>query len=174
MKNNLINVNILKMSDLVRYNGRFRLKDESIAEHSFYVAYNVIEICKQYNLSDNIKSKALEYAVIHDIPEVYTSDLPYPIKRDNEDLSVILEKVELKYMEESMPTMYDAFLELQSNKESIEHIVLKLADTISVVQYTAREITLGNRSEEMKDIHEDSIERVEKFIEKLEQKIAKI
>ena len=33
--------------------GRYKIKNESIAEHSFYVGYNVLNICHKYGISDD-------------------------------------------------------------------------------------------------------------------------
>jgi 5'-deoxynucleotidase YfbR-like HD superfamily hydrolase len=30
-----------------------------------------------FNLSDDIKLKALEFSAVHDIPEIFTGDIPY-------------------------------------------------------------------------------------------------
>lgn len=160
---NLNDTNILKMSDLMRYNGRFKIKDESIAEHSFYVAYNVLNICHKYGMSDEIKLKALEFAVIHDIPELYTNDICYITKRDNPKLAAILDEVERDFVENEMPEIRDAFFELQNSKNSIEHTILKLADGLSVLQFASREIALGNQSEEMLGIKNESKQRVEQL-----------
>lgn len=155
----LYDLNILKMSDLLRYNGRYKIKNESIAEHSFYVAYNVLNICHKYNLSDAIKMKSLEYAIIHDIPELYTNDISYITKRDNPILSKVLEQIETDFVVNEMPEIKDAFLELQNSKHSIEHLVLKLADALSVLQFAEREMSLGNKSEDIHEIHKESTER---------------
>lgn len=160
---NLNDTNILKMSDLLRYNGRYKIKNESIAEHSFYVAYNVLSICHKYNIPDEIKLKALEFAVIHDIPELYTNDICYITKRDNPKLAAILDEVERDFVENEMPEIRDAFFELQNSKNSIEHTILKLADGLSVLQFASREIALGNQSEEMLEIHNESKRRVEQL-----------
>lgn len=160
---NLNDTNILKMSDLMRYNGRYKIKNENIAEHSFYVGYNVLNICHKYNIPDEIKLKALEFAVIHDIPELYTNDICYITKRDNPKLAAILDEVERDFVENEMPEIRDAFFELQNSKNSIEHIILKLADGLSVLQFASREISLGNQSEEMLEIQNESKQRVEQL-----------
>ena len=164
---NLNDTNILKMSDLMRYNGRYKIKNENIAEHSFYVAYNVLNICHKYNIPDEIKLKALEYAVIHDIPELYTNDICYITKRDNPKLAAILDEVERNFVENEMPEIRDAFFELQNSKNSIEHTILKLADGLSVLQFASREIALGNQSEEMLGIKNESKQRVEQLENRL-------
>lgn len=170
---NLTDNKILKMSDLLRYNGRFKIKNESIAEHSFYVSYNILNICHKYNLPDDIKLRALEYGVIHDIPELYTNDISYITKRDNPELAKMLDKIERDFVVNEMPEIKTAFLDLQSNKSSLEHLILKLADALSVLQFAKRDISLGNVSKDMYDIYNESKERC-KSLENCLQKIAKM
>ena len=159
--------NVYKLSNITRYSQQNKIKHESVAEHSFYVAYNVLNICHKYNIPDEIKLKALEYAVIHDIPELYTNDICYITKRDNPKLAAILDEVERNFVENEMPEIRDAFFELQNSKNSIEHTILKLADGLSVLQFASREIALGNQSEEMLGIKNESKQRVEQLENRL-------
>ena len=75
-------VNIMKMSNLYRYNNRTRLKNESIAEHSFYVALTALRLCEVLEIEDSLKLKILEMAIIHDVGETNSIDAPYTLKRD--------------------------------------------------------------------------------------------
>ena len=59
----------LILADMKRYNNRIKLKNESIAEHSFFVAYNVIKIGYDYNIPEYIINKAVAMAITHDFAE---------------------------------------------------------------------------------------------------------
>ena len=43
---------IYRLKNVIRYNTRNKLKDESVAEHSFYVALLSLYFCDEYNLSN--------------------------------------------------------------------------------------------------------------------------
>lgn len=57
----------LILADMKRYNNRIKLKEESIAEHSFFVAYNIIKIGYDYNIAKDIVNEAVTMAIVHDI-----------------------------------------------------------------------------------------------------------
>ena len=59
----------LILADMKRYNNRIKLKEESIAEHSFFVAYNVIKIGYDYQIPQDIVNEAVAISIAHDFPE---------------------------------------------------------------------------------------------------------
>ena len=161
---------IMNLGEIVRYNNRPKIRKENVSEHSFYVATNVIKICSKFNICESLKLKALELAIVHDIPEAFLGDVPYITKRDNPQLAEILEKAELEELQRNMPEFYNAYLRyVQGAKNmSIPSTIVKLADTISVLQYSNNEIELGNTSKAMKEINDDAKNRVCLMIKRLE------
>lgn len=55
--------------------------DQSLAEHSFNVAVLAGEICYRLNMDPYTTNKVVCLALIHDIEEVVTGDIPGPTKR---------------------------------------------------------------------------------------------
>ena len=43
---------LYQLKNIIRYNSRKRLVNESVAEHSFYVALIALEICNERQLGD--------------------------------------------------------------------------------------------------------------------------
>ena len=165
---------ILGLGEIIRYNNRPKIKQENVAEHSFYVITNVLKIVKMFNLSNEVKYKALEFATVHDIPELMVGDIPYDTKINNPELREACERAEVIALEQNLPEYLDSYKELleAEKQETIPYLVTKLADTVSVLQYSNREIALGNKSPQMRDINEDAQERVYRLIHKLEDKIS--
>lgn len=164
------NMNILKMSNVIRYAGRLTITKENIAEHSLFVSINVIEICDRLNVPDKIKAKALELAILHDYPEVELSDISFIVKRDNPKIAENFDAAEIDFIEKYMPNKVDLFKDMQSKKPLYVKIV-KIADAMSVIQYAKKEILLGNQSSEMNDILEESTERVDRLMSNVEFEI---
>lgn len=55
---------------------------ESVAEHSYQVAGIALWIHKQFFLQDRVnKGAMLEWALMHDMPEIFTGDIATPMKR---------------------------------------------------------------------------------------------
>jgi 5'-deoxynucleotidase YfbR-like HD superfamily hydrolase len=164
---------ILGLGQIIRYNNRPKIKNENVAEHSFYVILNVLKICKMFNIDDETKYKALEFAAVHDIPELLTGDTPYDTKVNNPDLNDLLQEVEVRELERQMPEYLDAYKEFleAEKKETIPFLITKLADAASVLQYSNLEIKLGNNTFDMRRINEDAKRRVGTLIEQLEIKL---
>lgn len=159
----------LVLADMKRYNNRIKIKNESIAEHSFFVAYNVMKIGYDYKLPAKVVNEAVSMAIAHDYPEAYTSDIPHDCKQSNPELKGLLLNIELKFLEEQMPELLDSYKKL--NEHSLAALLVDLGDAISVLQYSNREIELGNTTEDMKIIHNEVCCRVTKLFTKLEEEI---
>ena len=70
------------MTQQVRYNNRHRIHNEDLAQHSFMVAYNILKIGFNYNIDSSIVYKACAMAIVHDCPEMFTSDIPHDCKKE--------------------------------------------------------------------------------------------
>lgn len=152
------------IKNIVRYNTRLRIKDESVSDHTCFVALFSLKILDQLHISDaEICKSVLIIALLHDIPESITSDIPYDIKRNNPELKLTLRELENDYYINYWPS-YKSSLEVKSG---LPEAIVKLADTYSVYQYTMNEITLGNKSPEMIEIFENVKIRIDKAIEKI-------
>lgn len=162
----------LILSDMKRYNNRIKIKSESIAEHSFYVAYNILKIGYDYGLPNEVINEAVAMAIVHDFPESFTSDLPHDCKQQNPDLREILTDIELDFLHKDMPELYDRYEQLIRG-DSLATLLVELSDAISVLQYCNREITLGNTTEDMKIIHNEACNRVTRLFIDLEKGIEK-
>ena len=164
---------ILGLGEIIRYNNRPKIKHENVAEHSFYVSTSVLKICEMYKVSDTIRLKALEFAAVHDIPELLVGDIPYDTKVNNPDLAVAIEDAELLALKQSMPEyveLYQKFLD-EEKRQTVAYLIIKLADTASVLQYSNQEIQLGNKTEQMKEINEGAMKRVLDLVKRLEASI---
>lgn len=160
----------LILSDMKRYNNRIKIKDENIAEHSFFVAYNILKIGYDYKLSKEVVNEAVAMAIVHDYSEVFTSDIPHDCKQSHPELRDILSKVEHDFIEKQMPELLDRYDKL-SNEHSLSAILVELGDAISVLQYSNREISLGNSTEDMRIIHNEVCSRVTRLFTTLEEVI---
>lgn len=157
-----------RLQDIVRYSQMPKVHNETVAEHSYYVALFSIQICDDLGLSEKQKASAMKMALVHDLPEIYTSDLPSDIKRDNKGLSEILKTVEDKVIDINMPEYRDIYDKLEKGKHSeLVPAIVKLADILSVYQYTLHEESLGNKL--MIGIRRDSVKRYVSQLELIEK-----
>ena len=130
------------LRSLIRYQNCNRLVNESVAEHSFYVASFVVKLREYYDFN---LERALKMALIHDIPESRISDVPHNIKTANTKLSAALEEAENKVLNDMFYPEGVTLVADFNGTVSPEGKVCALADVLSVVLYANDEIKCGNK-----------------------------
>lgn len=130
------------LRSLIRYQNCNRLVNESVAEHSFYVASFVVKLREYYDFN---LERALKMALIHDIPESRISDVPHNIKTANPKLSAALEEAENKVLNDMFYPEGVTLVADFNGTVSPEGKVCALADVLSVVLYANDEIKCGNK-----------------------------
>lgn len=159
-------LSIYQLKDVIRYNCRKHLKDESVAEHSYFVALICLKVCDDYELDDNIKFQCLTKAILHDMPEIELNDITHNVK-EKLNLRPFLKKYEDEYYRQH----YSKYYSLMTSTDTIIDTVVLLADAMSVYQFTLNELTLGNKSNEINNINKDSLNRIKDAIDELKNKI---
>jgi putative hydrolase of HD superfamily len=127
-----------------------------------------MKIGYDYKLPSNVVNEAVAMAIAHDYPEAYTSDIPHDCKQSNPELRKILLGIEMKFLEDQMPELVESYKKL-NEPNSLTALLVDLGDAISVLQYSNREIELGNNTEDMKIIHNEVCCRVTKLFSKLDE-----
>lgn len=153
------------LSNISRYNTRFRIKNESVAAHSYYVIWFVSNICSSLGLSHETTRLAMEAAMVHDIPEIYINDITYDCKQMIPELTSIIEPYERETIEKLSPEIADVLFNPVTPKEKLINTIVRYADVVSVKQYALSEMKLGNAS--FKSIFEGACNRLEEVGVKL-------
>ena len=148
------------LKNLVRFNNKMRVKNESVAEHSYFVALYTEMICEHFNFTSDQKLKALRYALYHDVPEIWLSDIPHNVKAQNKELERCMQALEEKCIDENLPSHKDVF-----ECDSFTKLIVDTADIISVIVYVETEKSLGN--ETLDEIYYSAIERYENIMEEI-------
>lgn len=151
------------LSKIIRYNHRNKLQDESVATHSFYVSLFCLKILSRLNLDKDIDRQVLILAALHDTAESMTSDIPHDVKTRYPAMQKILDEIEMDYYEQNWTTYFEDIYMPSTLVSSI----VKLADAYSVYQYCLNENILGNKSEEILGIKEESLTRIETYTNQL-------
>lgn len=156
---------LYKLKNIIRYNTRPRQTNESVAEHSFYVAVIALELCDEYKFNKTITNNIIIKALLHDMPEIEINDITYDAK-ERLNLRPYLKKYEDDYFDRRFPK----YAKLMKNADNLEQLVVDLADAYSVLQYANHEISLGNKTDEMLTIRET----IEPRIVSIREKISKL
>lgn len=138
--------NVYKLSNIVRYSQQNKIKQETVAEHSYYVCWFVNRLCTKYELSDKIRLMAIEAAILHDIPEVITNDITYDVKKLIPEVRALLQPYEETVIKQHSTRSYEVLFNPKTTDELIAKKVVKHADILSVLQYCQNEEMLGNKN----------------------------
>ncbi|MEX0621585.1 MAG: YfbR-like 5'-deoxynucleotidase [Candidatus Woykebacteria bacterium] len=141
------------LAHVIRFNNRPQHFPESVAEHSFYVAYIVLILCallEKKKVRVDVK-KALSIALIHDAEEAFSGDILNPFKHFNEQVYSAIRKVNQQTIDEvfvDLPTDLKKELVALWNEEIdakiIEAQVVKIADKLQLLSKCYEEVQAGN------------------------------
>ena len=157
-----------RLSNLKRFNYRIRIHEESVAEHSFYVALYSLAICEQLCLSNDVTFMVISKALIHDIYEIHTSDIPYPVKKEFPEIKQLLDSNEDSFLRNYFSEVFNRNDKFSTKDKELVECVVKMADILSCWQFSEIEIDFGN-SKYFREIEDDSKERLKKQFEKMKQ-----
>jgi len=113
------------------------IKPPNLAEHSFYVTFYAMQIClltRHHELLGDV----LSYALIHDLAETFTGDIPGPTKRR------IVDPEKLNTLEKNEMVARFGVNGLFATEDTKK--IVKTADLIDEVMHLLTEMTLGNQS----------------------------
>lgn len=130
---------IYRLAFVTRYCNLPRLRNESVAEHSFFVAAIILQLKDEYKF---ILSSALKAAIAHDIAESDLGDPVHPVRERHPYLDAAYktaEAVEMSKYPQQVQLGWSTF-----ESVSVEGKVVQLADVLQVQQYAKSEIALGN------------------------------
>lgn len=149
---NLVHGDWLRLRHVKRFNRYPRVHDESVAEHSYFVCLFAMLIARDlesHGCNINYR-KLMGRATIHDAEETVIGDLDGPLKKENPEIRDRLVEIGKDVVANLLfGCGADATIAgdwQYAKKYDIEGDIIRLADLLSVVQYVASEVALGNIS----------------------------
>ena len=125
------------LSHVPRWSIARKIRTQSVAEHSFYVAHYAYTIATVIEWGGNHGS-LLSKVLFHDVPECITSDVPGPVKRE------LMDPNALSRYEDNVVRERWKFSPTSCTPE--EKAILKTADLLDETLYLAGETQMGNGS----------------------------
>lgn len=156
-------------SKVFRWNGRLTITSQDIAQHHAIVTQLTILILEEFKVPEKYHLQAIRRAAIHDLPEIFTNDISYVVKKSFPSFAKEYEKVE----QEVVDSYHPAFKKAQVEKGSIPWLVTKIADSMDVLLFTNVEAELGSKNEDILGIREDSVARIDSFADALVSELNK-
>ena len=145
---------IFRMKYINRWSLMFNTQKEDLMQHTmecaFIVHYLAIVGNHYYGKNYDVNKLAV-CALFHDITEVFTGDLPTPIKYFNDDIKKVykqIEKTASEKMKNHLPndlkSDYAAYLD-ERNLTDDERKLLKISDKLCAYIKCIRELNAGNK-----------------------------
>lgn len=149
----------------------------NISEHSFEVAfyslllYQLVEqhledavSCKReadkahyignramLKIVQAMQGEVLEYALVHDIAEIVTGDIPHDVKKSYPEFKSLLKQIEADFMRKHLPAFMKTY-------DPLVVFIVKAADTYAAFREYLQEEKYGNT---LPDVYENIIEAFE-------------
>lgn len=149
-----------KWSSIQRYSKFFLIKPETVAEHTGHVALICLKIGIEIEQNCGYKinwQQLLPSAIVHDLDEIFTGDIPRDTKYSSEKFKKMYDDIAKAGMKEVLK-IYELPKEIETawisqKNETIEGYILRVADLACVVYKVYCEVELyGNIS--MKDVYD--------------------
>ncbi len=166
------------LAHVIRFNSRPQHFPESVAEHTFYVAYFSSLLMSFLKEADEKvdEAKVLKMALVHDMEESFSGDILTPFKHFNEEIVQAIDKVNQQAIDlvfEDLPEkLRKEFIGLwaeNSSHQTIESQIVKVADKISLLAKCWEEMKAGNGY--FSHIYERDLEKLGELDYKWWQKI---
>lgn len=153
---------LYRLTYIIRYSNVPRVKDEDVAQHSFLVSALLFKLREEYDFDLGL---ALIIAVAHDILEAETSDVCHIMKKEHPKLYIALKEAEKKAAKK-YPIYIRSAINLYDKNETVESMIVHLADSLQCKQYAENEIKLGS-SYYFNEVVENSSKRIKELRDKL-------
>ena len=125
---------------VLRYHTWPHIRPQTVAEHSWQVARILMAITPP-----SWWGALLPHAIVHDVGEIVTGDLPYPIKANNPTLGQLLDRIEHTAADE-ICDVWGMRPPLRADEWEEHHrFAFKLAEFIEMWEWGMEEALLGNK-----------------------------
>jgi len=150
---------LYNLSYITRYSNVARIKNENVAEHSFFVAVEILDLYQKYEFN---LEEALKMAITHDFVEEKTDDVNHLIKGKYPKLKAALKEAEMEEMKVYPEFIQDSIREYDEGL-TFEAIIVHIADARQCTRYSRNQINRGN-VEYMSWVNAGSLKRVKTLI----------
>ena len=157
------------MACITRWSQVYSAKRESVLEHTAFVALYSYQMCCKYKIQGKERELTLIKALVHDVDEVVTGDIPTPTKYDNDTIRNEIEILERGAAAGISSAAFkgDMFQYWCSAKNITTEsgCIIAISDAAAVVYKIWQETSVGNKS------FKQFIPNIDKALLKIEAKV---
>lgn len=168
----LLDGDLSRLRNVIRFSNSTRIKDESVAEHSYFTAYYSLALAFALIVEEGIiidMGTLLSGAILHDVDEAKSGDFVRHFKYMTPEFKRHIEMATSKLMlgafdplytkmdeEDHEPANSMHYLWRNAKQDTIEGDIVAFADFLSVLSYVMNEIDCGNKKllRQLDDMHE--------------------
>lgn len=142
---------LFRMKDIDRWQLMYNTKSETLSEHSMECALlaHALSMIGVHRYQKTYSPERIcTAALLHDMSEVLTGDMPTPVKYHNEEIKTAYKKIEaaaekslLSALDDDMRADYESL----THPDPEEHAVVKAADKLCAYLKCLQEESRGNR-----------------------------
>lgn len=152
MKNSFFAI-LSRMKLIWRWGLMRNTRQENLSEHSLDTAYiaHALAVIRNTRFGGHVdEGRVVRLAMYHDVSEIFTGDLPTPVKYFNPDIKLAYKKVERKSIERLLSYLPDdlkpAYEDVMLPKEEEKELwrIVKAADKLSALIKCVEEEKAGN------------------------------
>lgn len=157
---------------IIRCPGRFKFEEHSVAAHSWKVvqyAKTLANIEEQHGATIDWK-KLYEITSSHDYGEIFIGDIKTPVKHSSPELRQLIQQVEegmiAHFIEEHIPEEFKPIFRRQLREgkdDSIEGLILEVADKMDQVYEAFAELQKGNTEKEFVVMYRNALVKIKRI-----------
>ncbi|CAM3535867.1 MULTISPECIES: YfbR-like 5'-deoxynucleotidase [Saccharibacillus] len=157
---------------IIRCPGKFKFEQHSVAAHSWKVvqyAKTLADIEEQHGAVIDWK-KLYEITSSHDYGEIFIGDIKTPVKHSSPELRQLIQQVEegmiAHFIEENIPEDFKPTFRRQLREgkdDSIEGLILEVADKMDQVYEAFAELQKGNTEKEFVVMYRNALVKIKRI-----------
>ena len=158
------------LDKVVRFSNQMRIRDESVAEHSYHASmYAMILADMEISRGKKVDvEKLLRCCLVHDLEESMTGDILHGFKYSDPELLKNMKKMGeefYKNLVSNLPDDITAKYETMwkdAKDDSIEGEIIEAADKLEALMYSIEEYSMGNKN------FKEMIEKIKSILDEME------
>lgn len=158
-----------ELERIIRCPGKFKFEEHSVSAHSWKVvqyAKTLADIEEKNGVTVDWK-KLYEITSSHDYGEIFIGDIKTPVKHSSMELRKLIQQVEegmvQHFIEEHIPEEFKAIFRQQLREgkdESVEGLILEVADKMDQVYEAFAELQRGNTEKEFIVMYRNALVKI--------------